>query len=510
VTGVTVILLALVTLPYVYAESQAGVTSVFGGFLLNPQDGNSYLAKMYLGWRGEWLFTLPYTAEKGQGVFLYFFYILLGHIARSLGTPLILAYHVARILSAGVMSLAIYRFAVAYLPGGHASRLAYVMACFGAGSGWLALPFNVVPSDFWVAEAYPFLSAYVNPHFPLSLALLLFLLLPIETTGLDRPGKFLRSAGIVLAAFALAVLSPFAVAIALVCWSGMALWELLQAYSRHSIARPQRYLYRLGWIALGGVPMVVYELAVTSSNSLLSGWSAQNLTPAPPLWDLVLSLSPWLLLVPFGMRSALSNGNAEERLLIVWCVASLALLYLPWSLQRRFMVGIYIPVITLSALALERLIKESRRYLLWGGLLFLLAMPTNLLVLQAGRHGILTRDANLYLSRDEAMAMDWIQTNTPADALILAAPETGLLIPARTGRRVIYGHPYETIQAEAQKLKVEHFFQGEQSPEMEALLARVDYVFYGPREREIGRNGILDSLSPAYENPSVVIYSVKR
>jgi hypothetical protein len=216
------------------------------------------------------------------------------------------------------------------------------------------------------------------------------------------------------------------------------------------------------------------------------------------------------LLVPSGMRSALSNGNAEERLLIVWCVASLALLYLPWSLQRRFMVGIYIPVITLSALALERLIKESRRYLLWGGLLFLLAMPTNLLVLQAGRHGILTRDANLYLSRDEAMAMDWIQTNTPADALILAAPETGLLIPARTGRRVIYGHPYETIQAEAQKLKVEHFFQGEQSPEMEALLARVDYVFYGPREREIGRNGILDSLSPAYENPSVVIYSVKR
>ena len=503
------ILLALVTLPYVYAESQAGEGYVFGGFLLNPQDGNTYLAKLYLGWRGEWLFTLPYTAEKGQGVFLYFFYILLGHVARGLGISLILAYHVARVLSAGVMSLAIYRFAVAYLPGGNAPRLAYVLACFGAGSGWLAIPFGAVTSDFWVAEAYPFLSAYVNPHFPLSLALLLFLLLPVEATEVDRPGKLMRPIGIVLAAFALAVLSPFAIAIALVCWSGMVIWELLQAYFRHSIARPQAYLYRLGWIALGGLPMVAYELAVASLDPLLSGWNSQNLTPAPPLWDLILSLSPLLLLVPAGIRSALFSGNDKERLLIVWCIASLALLYIPWSLQRRFMVGIYIPVVTLSALALSRWIKEGRRYWLWGGLLIFLVLPTNLLVLQAGRHGIQTRDANLYLSQDEVMTLDWIQTNTPTDALILASPETGLFIPARTGRRVIYGHPYETIQAEAQKLKVERFFQGEQSPEMDALLASVDYVFYGPREREIGRNAAPYSMSPAYENASVLIYLAK-
>ena len=504
------ILLALVILPYVYAESQAGDGYVFEGFLLNPQDGNSYLAKMYLGWRGEWLFTLPYTAEKGQGVFLYFFYILLGHAARILGMPLILAYHVARVVSAGVMALAIYRFAVAYLPGGNAPRLAYALACFGAGSGWLAIPFGAIPSDFWVAEAYPFLSAYVNPHFPLSLALLLFLLLPVEDTEMVRPGKFIRPVGIVLASLALAVLSPFAIAIALVCWSGMALWELLQAYFRHSIARPQGYFYRLGWIALGGLPMVAYEVAAISFDPLLSGWNAQNLTPAPPLWDVVLSLSPLLFLVPAGMRSALDSGNTKERLLIVWCIASLALLYIPWSLQRRFMVGIYIPVVILSTLALSRWIKDGHRYWLWGMLLIVLVLPTNLLVLQAGRHGIQTRDASLYLSRDEVMTLEWIQTNTPPDALILAAPETGLFIPARTGRRVIYGHPYETVQAEVQKLKVERFFQGDQSPDTDALLVRVDYIFYGPREREIGRPAALDSLIPAYENPSVLIFPAKR
>ena len=174
------------------------------------------------------------------------------------------------------------------------------------------------------------------------------------------------------------------------------------------------------------------------------------------------------------------------------------------------MVGIYIPVVILSTLALSRWIKDGHRYWLWGMLLIVLVLPTNLLVLQAGRHGIQTRDASLYLSRDEVMTLEWIQTNTPPDALILAAPETGLFIPARTGRRVIYGHPYETVQAEAQKLKVERFFQGDQSPDTDALLVRVDYIFYGPREREIGRPGALDSLSVAYENPSVLIFPAKR
>jgi hypothetical protein len=416
----------------------------------------------------------------------------------------------ARVFSAGVMSLAIYRFVLAYLPGGKAPRLAYILSCFGAGTGWLALPFGAITSDFWVAEAYPFLSAYVNPHFPLSLALLLFLLLPVKDTEVDRLGRVLQPAGILLVSIALAILSPFAVVIALVCWSGMAIWELLQAYSRRSIAKPQEYLYCLTWIALGGIPMMAYELAALSADPVLSGWNAQNLTPAPPLWDVIISLSPLLLLVPAGMRSALYSGNAKERLLVVWCIASLALLYMPWSLQRRFMIGIFIPVVTLGMLAVARRIKEDRSYWLWGIILIVLVMPTNLLVLQAGRHGIQTRDARLYLGLDEAKALNWIQSNTPVDALILAAPETGLFIPAYTGRRVIYGHPYETVQAEAQKIRVERFFQGVPSPDAETLLSEVDYIFYGPREREIGGNAVLNSLRLAYENLSVLIYSTKR
>jgi hypothetical protein len=221
-------------------------------------------------------------------------------------------------------------------------------------------------------------------------------------------------------------------------------------------------------------------------------------------------MSPLLLLVPFGIRSVLAGNAPEGRMLVVWCIASLVLLYIPWSLQRRFMMGMYIPVAALGVLALEQRVEDKRRFWFWGIILMLLALPTNLLLLETGRHGMRTLDARLYLSQDEATAMDWIEAKTPPDALILAAPETGLFIPARTGRRVIYGHPYETVQAEMQKERMERFFQGDSSPDTNTLLEMADYIYYGPREREIGHNALLETLVVVYRNPSVLIYVTSR
>jgi hypothetical protein len=89
----------MITLPYLYAAQAGGDEYVFGGFLLNPIDGNSYLAKMYEGWRGDVKFTLPYTTEVSEGGYLFLFYIGLGHLARMIDVPRILVFHAARIIS---------------------------------------------------------------------------------------------------------------------------------------------------------------------------------------------------------------------------------------------------------------------------------------------------------------------------------------------------------------------------------------------------------------------------
>jgi len=72
---------------------------------------------------------------------------------------------------------------------------------------------------------------------------------------------------------------------------------------------------------------------------------------------------------------------------------------------------------------------------------------------------------------------------------VLTSPEMGLFIPAWSGRRVVYGHPFETVDAERTKARVTKFFAAATSDaERESLLRewRAAFVFVGPRERAIG------------------------
>jgi hypothetical protein len=305
-----------------------------------------------------------------------------------------------------------------------------------------------------------------------------------------------------LASAALALISPFSVVIALVVWTGTALWQGIQKFGqgwRDWILQP---IQQVLLIALGGVPILVYQVFAIRMDPQLSGWNSQNITPAPPLWDVFVALSPLILIIPFGLRLLIKN-NTSTPLLVVWLISGILLLYLPWGLQRRFLVGIFVPVVALASLTLNRMVTESRRFWLRGITLLVLAVPTNVLIVQAGFHGIRVRDDQLFLTRDEADALAWIETSTPEDSLILSSPDIGLFIPAHTGRRVIYGHPFETVHAVDQKLRVEQFFQGDTLP---TLVQKVDYIFYGPRERALGGNPVLDGLVVTYRNNAVTIF----
>ena len=61
--GWALVVVALSCAPYLYAYFAAPPGRTFGGFLINTQDGNSYLAKMRQGYDGAWLFRLPFTPE---------------------------------------------------------------------------------------------------------------------------------------------------------------------------------------------------------------------------------------------------------------------------------------------------------------------------------------------------------------------------------------------------------------------------------------------------------------
>jgi len=559
--AVLVVVLLLISLPYLLAALLGGSEWVFGGFLLNPMDGASYLAKMRQGFDGMWRFTLPFTAQSGAGAYLFLFYLGLGHLARLLGLPLVVVFHMARAAGAVLLVVALDRFLRQMFPQRpDLQRAGAWLNAVGAGMGWLVVFFAPPPADFWVAEAYPFLSMYANPHFPIGLALLLWSFSSMIEAREKAPGvpagepisgvwgMAARAALLALIGLMISIILPFGVVVMLLVAGVWLAWELavrgeplavrgepLAARSEPAavrsepaagqeislqaeVAREHKKCWLLrsaaDLISLGclGGPFLLYQYWAAVTDPLLSGWNAQNVTPTPPLWDVLLSFSPAFMLAVMGIWMLLKGEiSPARRLAVTWFVLGLVLAVVPFALQRRFLLGFYIPT---TALALCGMIELTRRWpaqkkRLWRAL-FGLALPSTVLLIVIGLFGALGRSPLLYLATDEARALDWIANNTPPGSLIVAAPDTGRWIPGISGRRVIYGHPFETIHAEDEKAWVTAVYTAG-SPDIAALNARgVDYLIYGPRERQINPLLDLSALAKVFDSAQVQVFSVRE
>ena len=499
----SIILVSVLTsVPYYLALIGGGEEHVFAGFLLNPQDGNTYLAKMYQGYQGSWKYTLPYTAPQGNGAYLFAFYLFLGHVARWLGLPLLMTFHAARLISAACMLIALYRFIKICVPEESAQSPAFIIAAFGSGLGWVALIAGQVTSDFWVAEAYPFLSAYANPHFPLGICLTILLITPIVHW---RKNLLQREWATPFLALALAIVYPFGIVLVLLLLGIMAFWEQYLSPER---MLPRLYNWRLFFSGLFGLPLLVYYLWIVYSDPIFSAWNAQNLTPSPGVIDFIVSFSPLLVFLIPTMVKLIKQKLGNNRIIVIWAVVGIALLWIPWSLQRRFIYGLYIPIAVVSVMGIYRLIANPGSLRWVGTALIVLSLPTNIIILLSTGQGISSHNAMIYIHRDEEQAFHWLSKNTPVDAVIIAAPETGLFIPAQAGRRVIYGHPFETVSADAQKERLISFFEGKRSTGELNPLLQGDYVFYGPREAALGKGFLPAGLKLVYESGSTQIYQV--
>ncbi len=496
---VLVLSIGLSILPYIIAAAAAGDGHVFEGFLLNPIDGNSYLAKMRLGWEGAWTFTLPYTADPGNGGYLFLFYIALGHLARLLNLPLIVVFHLARVAAAALLIFTVYEFCQAcFSDSPRWINRSFAWICLGAGLGWLLFPAGIVTSDLVVPEAFTFLSGYVNPHFPLGLALLLWIFMwSVREEARYRVYIF-------LAGLALAAILPFGIVLALAVSLILMAWTWIEQ-------KKLRWKNPL-FLFLGGGLFLIYQYWVTVTDPVLAGWNAQNQTPSPAWWDLLITFSPALIIaVLVFIRWRAFMPNHFQKAALAWFASSLVLILFPFALQRRFLLGFSIPAIVLAISAIPLWwpsIKIQNRIFTF---LFGLSIPSLVVVLLLAGFGISTRDGRLYETTSEMNAFAWIAENTPVQAVILAAPDTGTLIPAQTGRRVIYGHPFETVDAAAQEQKVVDLFSGELSVQDSLALAqelKIDYVFYGPREKNLGDPAFIEQLSPVFQNANVSIYSL--
>jgi uncharacterized membrane protein len=109
--------------------------------------------------------------------------------------------------------------------------------------------------------------------------------------------------------------------------------------------------------------------------------------------------------------------------------------------------------------------------------------------------------------------MDWLAAHAPPDSVVMAAYDTGNLLPTRALVRSFVGHGPQSVNADAKQSQVRAFYgdamtDGERVALLEAY--RVAYVFYGPAERALGAFSptSLPELRQVYANDVAQIYQV--
>lgn len=499
----TALTLLLITLPYVFATFAGGEGLVFNGFLINPADGNSYLAKMREGWEGSWQFTMLYSAKRTQGNYLFLYYLFLGHVARVTGLSLIIVFHAARVLGAIALCLVLRRFIEIHLEGTskQIKTAAFTIIGLGSGLGWLAAMFGKITSDLWVAEAFPFLSMMINPHFPLGLALLLDFFNQLDTRIHAKTLPWLMAKAVVLS-----IALPFAMVVAGVVAVGIQVWDLINKKG------PIRW-WVLGYLLPGGL-FLIYQFLAIRSDPVLSAWNAQNLTPSPPVWDYVMSFSPALILAVASIVLLIRSGGAQKyRLLITWLAAGFLLAYFPFQLQRRFLLAYFIPAASLAVISLEWLLKSRRgvtRFLGWTAIGF--SFITNAFWLGGSLMTAASQSPQLYYPKVLQPAFSWLLDHREPGGVILALPRTGNLIPGATGWRVVVGHPYESPSYELLSARIESVLSTSSNPVERSDLFEeygVKAVFIGPYETAISPDLTwVKDLPILYQSQSVTIYSI--
>lgn len=513
--GIVLVLLAFAPLLWVALHGTPGWQ--FMGALHNYQDGATYISKIRLGYEGSWLVYFQETPETHNGAFIQVIYLMLGHLARLIAIPPIVIFHVARVGAALFMYVAIYQLGATVWTRVRARQIFFIVAVIGAGLGWLFAPIlqDTNFPDLAVPEAFALYSTFMNVHFPLTigcLALLISLFISAFRPGAEADPSIDASLPLVaLLSIALALLYPQA----LMPIGGAAILFVASVWWQDKNL-PGRLVRWLVALIVPAIPLAAYYFISVAYNPALKIWNDQNATTAPTIPELLIGFGiPLLVALPGIYRAVRRFERDGDRLMLLWLVSFIVLVYLPINVQRRFMVGMIIPVAYFATRSIEDvwLPRLGRRWRPVAACVFLplIAVSQIMMLFLPVLPAIMGNPQQVqgvFLERDYAEALAWVADRAEQTDVVLAAPVVSAWVPGWVGSRVVYGHPYETLHAADKLAEVEGWFNGS-TADCADLIERynVRYVIYGPQEQRLGDTTCVAGLREIAQSGSVTVYA---
>lgn len=521
-----IIAVILSSLPYVIGFARSTPDRVFGGFTLFIDDGNSYLAKMNEGARGDWSFHLPYTSEPHPGTFLYIFHVLLGKVDIITGLSSIVVYHLMRLISIVLLLLVTYRFIAMFAAALAVRRIAFLLITFGGGLGWLLILtgqgnwLGSLPLEVVAPEAFTFLMIYAFPHIALAR---MFLLLGF--IFLWRPNPRALWAGVCW--LIMGIIVPVDVAIVYAILFAATIVETL---TQRRLDWPP--VIRSGVAALIAAPVLIYTVLITRADPIWTVWSTQVIGwSLNPLHYVIAYLIVGTLAI-IGLRHNLKSKIINHKLL-GWLIILPMLTFLPFAFQRRLIETWQIPLCIFGSIGLVyRVLPKWRRSRLarrWARrlhssvrslrkrtvtVLLCVSSATYVVLLGTQSIQVWAQQAPFFRDGGEVRAFDWLNQRTTVDDVVLSSFETGNYLPAHVAVRAFFGHNQETAYSDLKRSLVAEFFNAATPSASREKFLRdwpITYVFYGPLEKQLGLIDLsgLNDLTLVYDQFGYQIYQVK-
>ena len=556
---VALVLGCLTTIPYlIELHRLRGLYFLASGH--SASDYAIYLTWMRLASLGQLRDPHLYGSGFKAVIFINPTYLAIGRLVRWTHLALPVAYHVARLALIIPFTATVWWFVGKVVADISARRCALLFVCFSSGLGWLLSPvLRQTPIDLWQPEAVTFLSVYLYPHFIVGMTLQMLMLGMLLSA--DRTGKILPAVGAGILAAALAVAHTFDLVPVSVAWGFYLLVKLATSGLRNPNARE-------GWIrtlkvsslaALIGMPGIVYILLQYRLDAAFAGQDRSMLSYGP--LAVLAGYASLLILAIAGLRleaqarreqpahsaNDLADGelfwNSDAmKLIATWALVGLVIVYAPVSFQRKLAGGGHIPIAILAAIGWTHLLRRyvsviSLRRELWLAVAatVILSLSNVKFVLGDIKHA---DSGELYgfrstLNVGEVSALRWVNSHTPADAVVQALPwyqlsanatlqpgDTTLMLfsPTFADRAEYVGHWSETPYYDQRFAGLLQFMSNWNQPQVAAAWLRsehISYIVVSQPDSGDAANAALQSHVPlppylreVYSNASARVYIV--
>jgi hypothetical protein len=537
---VIVVLLALTSLPYLYAVLGAPPDRHFMGVIYNIPDHYQYFSWLRES-RDKILVPNQLTPEYSTPLLFNFLWWTLGRIQVVTGLDYRILYQIARLLAGAFVIAATYFFCSVVFTNRAKRWTAFLIGVLGSGLGWLLVVEKAVrhlsgansPFALYTSEPNTFFNILAFPHFAIAaglIALIFAVVLLGQRSGNMRYGWIAAVLSLLLSvqhAYDMFIIYPVIALYALFIWIRDRKFPM--------------YLFKLGVIVvLISMWPALQAFYITNADPVWKGVLAQfdnagAWTPAPWLLPILMGIA-WLLAIwALDIRTPWKERDDTHLFIMAWFLSHFVLIYLPLNFQIHLLSGWQVVIGVLATIGLytrvlpwlqKRFANRSREQLVrYASIALILAViPTSLYILAWRFFDMKTAWSDLegrvaenryFIRTSEYDALQYLENEVKSDDVVFASLKIGEFVPALTGARSFLGHWAQTLDFYGKENLVQEFFDPATTDvRRQEILAQygVTYLFFGEEEQALGAYDPSNTsfLTQVYDQDGVKLFKVVK